>query len=167
MPPMTPVYVWRSCFSWKMSKTVVKSDVPWWLWGLGALIISKRLYEKVHTGTLASAGFTCSRQLKEQNLSMELNPSHGTYLAPFTWPHLFGKGFWGCKERERGGFPLAFSPVNKVLLLAKVFSCFYESKWGPRVSNQHTKSLYSLQRQLFPGGFWQWGGGGRINQVAL
>lgn len=135
---------------------MVKSDVPWWLWGLGALILSTRLYEKVQFGTFASDGFTCSRQARG-DLSTELNASHGTYLALFTWLRLFGKGSWGCGDRDRGGFPMAttfsFSPVNKVVLLAKVFSCCYERKLRSRVSNQGTKSLHSLQRQLFHWGF--------------
>lgn len=62
-------------------------------------------------------------------------------------PQLFREALWGCREEGGGGFPVAtslsFSPVNKALLLAKVFSC-YESKVGSRVSSQHSKALPDL-----------------------
>ena len=33
----------KVCFGWKISKTMVKSDIPQWPWSLGPLVISTRL----------------------------------------------------------------------------------------------------------------------------
>lgn len=61
--------------------------------------------------------------------------------------------FWGCGEEDGSGFPVAttlsFSPVNKALLLSKVFPAAMRANWVSGVSDQGTKALHDLQRQLF------------------
>lgn len=76
-PPNNSGLCLKVSFSWEMRKTVVKSDVPWWPGGLGALVLSTKLYEKVQFVTFASDGLTCLRQPRKQNLSIGLNPSLG------------------------------------------------------------------------------------------